>query len=58
MIRYLQFVINPRVIKDMEPLLNQINDRIELSHGAKKLFSADGKMVTSIKELEDGKVSH
>lgn len=54
--RGVKFVINPRVVKDMEPLLNQINDRIELSHGAKKLYTTDGKVVGSIKELEDGKI--
>uniref|UniRef100_A0A1I7TPI7 Doublecortin domain-containing protein n=1 Tax=Caenorhabditis tropicalis TaxID=1561998 RepID=A0A1I7TPI7_9PELO len=54
--RGVKFVINPRVIKDMEPLLNQINDRIELSHGAKKLYTTDGKVISSIKELEDGKI--
>uniref|UniRef100_A0A8R1HUK5 Doublecortin domain-containing protein n=1 Tax=Caenorhabditis japonica TaxID=281687 RepID=A0A8R1HUK5_CAEJA len=54
--RGVKFVINPRVVKNMEPLLNQINDRIELSHGAKKLYTADGKVVNSIKELEDGKI--
>ncbi|CAI2329239.1 unnamed protein product [Caenorhabditis sp. 36 PRJEB53466] len=54
--RGVKFVINPRIIKEMEPLLNQINDRIELSHGAKKLYTTDGKVISSIKELEDGKI--
>ncbi|CAI5442877.1 unnamed protein product [Caenorhabditis angaria] len=54
--RGVKFVINPRVIKDLEPLMNQINDRIELSHGVKKLYSADGKPIKAIKQLEDGKI--
>ncbi|CAB3404958.1 unnamed protein product [Caenorhabditis bovis] len=54
--RGVKYVINPRVIKDMEPLLNQLNERIELSHGVKRIYTKDGKLVKGIKELEDGKI--
>lgn len=50
-----KFVINTKTLKDLDHFLNQINDKIQLSHGAKKLYTTDGKRLSSIREIENGK---
>ena len=41
---------------DFDVLLNTISEKIDLSHGAKRIFTTAGKQIKAIKDLEDGKV--
>ncbi|PAV56765.1 hypothetical protein WR25_05025 [Diploscapter pachys] len=50
----IKVVITSRM-HDFDVLLNTISEKIDLSHGAKRIFTTAGKQVKAIKDLEDGK---
>ncbi|VDN95285.1 unnamed protein product [Brugia pahangi] len=47
----LDFIINTDQFKNMQELLNIINEKIGLTNGAKKLYTLNGELIQSVEQI-------
>ncbi|VDK82719.1 unnamed protein product, partial [Onchocerca ochengi] len=51
----IELIIDTDQLKNMQAILDVINEKIDVKHGAKKLYTTSGQLIQSLDEINDNK---